>query len=83
MTVNTEARMWQIDDPNEIVRCRSPQGKPFLRLKFATGELVEMSFALAEWIGFEGRIHRDRHALLSAPSIPARKNKPRKPHVEA
>lgn len=83
MAVNHEARAWQVSDPNEIVRCRSPQQQPFMRVRFPSGETVEMSFQLAEWLGVEAKSLRIRHAILSGPSIPSKKYKPRKPHGQA
>lgn len=83
MTVNSEARAWMVNDPNEIVRCRSPQQQPFMRVRFPTGETVEMSFQLAEWLGTEAKTLRIRQEILSGPSIAARKYKPRKSHGQA
>lgn len=83
MAVNYDARVWQVDDPNEIVRCRSPQQQPFIRVKFPSGETVELSFRLAELIGEQAGNLRRRHEILASPSIPAKKYKPRKPHGQA
>jgi len=46
MTVARDFILRLVSDPNEIVRCRSPQQKPFLRVHFDSGEVVELPFSL-------------------------------------
>lgn len=60
MTVQRIAVVDVVDDPDEIRRCGSPLGKPFLRIRFQNHVVVEMSTNLAEMIGGAGAGLRKR-----------------------
>lgn len=55
MKFNGMADVKIIDDPAEIERVKSLAGKAFLRVKFESGETVDMSLTLAEMLGGVGK----------------------------
>lgn len=62
MTVHTAIDLKVIDDPDEIARCGSPKGKPFLRLTTLDGGTVTLDITtnIAEMIGGAGAGVRKR-----------------------
>jgi hypothetical protein len=61
MTVHGQVQVNTVDDPAEAVLAGSPLGKPFLRLEFPDGVVVNITTNLAEMIGGCGSGLRQRH----------------------
>jgi hypothetical protein len=60
-TVNGLAEVAMIESPEGIAKAESPLGKPFLRVKFENGLVVDMTTNLAEMLGGLGAGLRKRH----------------------
>lgn len=61
MSVEGHINVSVVDDPDEIRRCNSPKGKPFLRLTFADGTVKDITTNLAEMLGGAGAGTRKRY----------------------
>lgn len=58
-----------IDDKKEIEAVGSLAGKPFLRVTFEDGTVVDMSFTLAEMIGGVGAGANQRFGFVKGPDM--------------
>jgi hypothetical protein len=61
MVVQGHAQINIVDDPTEIREHGSPKNKPFLRVRFDDGTVVNITTNLAEMIGGCGAGVRQRH----------------------
>ena len=75
MTVARDFILRLVSDPREIVRCRSPQQKPFLRVHFDSGEIVELPLSLLTRLTDEIHIIKTMHDLKSQTVIPIRNHR--------
>lgn len=58
-----------VDDRKEIEAVGSLAGKPFLRVTFEDGQVVNMSFTLAEMIGGVGAGANQRFGFAPGPDM--------------
>jgi len=70
MTVHAVATIIVIDSPDGIERAKSPAGKPFLRVTFEGGAVVDMTTTLAEMLGGVGSGTRQRFEDKAAGRVP-------------
>jgi len=66
---NGMANIEIIDDAKEIQRVGSLANKPFLRVRFESGEIIDMSMTLAEMIGGVGSGANQRFGFAPGPDM--------------